>query len=104
MNDDINIDLDKDLNELAVVLSKMSNPNEISQFLKEICSPAECKSLASRWQLMKLLEQGDTQRAIAAKLHLSLCKITRGAKFFKEEESILRREVQKVTQRKKNKV
>jgi hypothetical protein len=41
MNDDINIDLDKDLNELAVVLSKMSNPNEISQFLKEICSPAE---------------------------------------------------------------
>lgn len=101
MNNDLHVDLDKDFQELALALSKMSNPEEISQFLSEICSPAECKSIASRWQLMKLLEQGETQRAIANKLHLSLCKITRGAKYLKDEKSILRREVQKVTRKKK---
>ncbi|MBO7299674.1 MAG: transcriptional regulator, partial [Kiritimatiellae bacterium] len=96
-----NIDLDKDFNELAIALSKMSDPEEISQFLREICSPAECKSIASRWQLMKLLELGETQRAIAKKLHLSLCKITRGAKYLKDESSLLRREVKKVTEKRK---
>lgn len=101
MNDDLQIDLDKDFNELAFALSKMSSPAEISQFLSEICSPAECRSIASRWQLMKLLEQGETQRAIANKLHLSLCKITRGAKYLKDENSVLRREVQKVACKKK---
>lgn len=102
MNNDLHVDLEKDFKELAVALSKMSNSEEISQFLREICSPAECKSIASRWQLMKLLEQGETQRSIANKLHLSLCKITRGAKYLKDEKSVLRREVKKFT-RKKNK-
>lgn len=101
MNNDLQLDLDKDFKELALSLSKMSNPEEVSQFLSEICSPAECKSIASRWQLMKLLEQGETQRAIASKLHLSLCKITRGAKFLKDTNSVLRREVQKVTRKKR---
>lgn len=101
MNSDLYVDLDKDFRELAIALSKMSDPNEISQFLREICSVAECNSIASRWQLMKLLEQGETQRAIASKLHLSLCKITRGAKFLKDPNSVLRREVQKVSHKKK---
>ncbi|MCK7512132.1 MAG: trp operon repressor [Desulfobacterales bacterium] len=33
-----------------------------------------------RWQLLKDLHDGMTQRSIAARYHISLCKITRGSK------------------------
>jgi TrpR family trp operon transcriptional repressor len=102
MNKNFNDDFNADFQELAIALSKMSSPKEISQFLNEICSPAECQSIALRWRLMKLLSLGETQRAIASKLHISLCKITRGARYLKDENSVLRREINKVSHKKKN--
>ena len=37
--------------------------------------------------------QGELQRAIARELGLSLCKITRGAKYARDEDSLFRRAV-----------
>lgn len=46
--------------------------------------------LVKRWQLMEELIAGKTQRAIAADLGVSLCKITRGAKVLKQKKSTSR--------------
>lgn len=74
--------------ELCSALCDISSPNEMGDFLKEILTAAEIKDLALRWELMRRLKKGETQRQIAAELGISLCKITRGAKILKQNHSI----------------
>jgi TrpR family trp operon transcriptional repressor len=38
---------------------------------------------------MKKLKEGESQRNIAKELHVSLCKITRGAKILKQPDGII---------------
>jgi TrpR family trp operon transcriptional repressor len=76
------------LNEVCSVLCKIDDPEQMRAFLKEILTPAECRDLSLRWELMKMLEAGVPQRQIAHELGVSLCKITRGAKILKQDHSI----------------
>jgi len=62
----------------------------VEQFLREILTPSEAADLGSRWELLKRLEAGESQRHIAAELGLSLCKITRGSRELKKPGSTLR--------------
>ena len=65
----------------------------IERFLAELFTPSECVELSKRWALMRELLAGKSQRAIARELGLSLCKITRGAKYARDEDSLFRRAV-----------
>ena len=67
------------LRELAGVLAGMQDPQEIYEALYALLTPTEREKIALRWRLVCLLEKGMTQRAIAAELGISLCKITRGS-------------------------
>ena len=58
------------------------------RFFDEIFTSAERRDLALRWNLMKLLHAGVPQRRIAAKLGVSLCKITRGSRVLKGRGSV----------------
>jgi len=58
------------------------------RFLQELLSEKEMEHVVCRWRLMKDLYKGETQRFIAKKYGISLCKITRGAKVLKDEGSI----------------
>ena len=78
------------IKEIAGRLGKIDNPEMIERFFREILTPKEVKDLSSRWELVKLLEEGVSQREIARRLHLSLCKITRGARELKKPVSALR--------------
>ncbi len=78
-------------NEVAAILSKMNSAEEVAKFLDEMLTGAELHDLQMRWELLKLLRDGVPQRAIASKLHISLCKITRGAKILKNDSSVVRR-------------
>lgn len=82
---------EKSLLEVASALSKMESPEEIRRFLGEICTESECRDIALRWHLMKMLADGVPQRTISKELGLSLCKITRGSKYMKDATSIFRR-------------
>lgn len=62
----------------------------MEKFLREIFTPGELHDLALRWELMRRLSQGVPQRQIAGEMGISLCKITRGAKILKAENSITR--------------
>lgn len=85
------------LNEIAGFLAKMSE-QEVRKFLDEILTSSEVSTLAKRWRIMKMLSQGVSQRVIAKKLNVSLCKVTRGAKILKDEESVSRNLIQGVNE------
>lgn len=79
------------LMEVAEAFAAMKSPAEVRRFLGEICTDSECRDIALRWHLMKQLAGGVPQRTIAKDLGLSLCKITRGSKYVKDETSIFRK-------------
>ncbi len=82
---------EKEWSELSSVLSSLQTKEEVSRFLREICTTKECVDFAKRWALMKELLSGVPQRTIARNLQTSLCKITRGVQYCKSSDSILRR-------------
>lgn len=69
----------------------VTDPRELEKFLSELLTPTELHDLVLRWKLLELLEQGVSQRKVAAKLGISLCKITRGAKILKRQDSVAAR-------------
>lgn len=74
--------------DLTRILAGMTDPSEMEKFLREILTEKEISDLRLRWQLLKELHAGDPQRKIAAKHGISLCKITRGSRILKAEDSI----------------
>ena len=81
--------------EAAVLVT---DPREMETFLSELLTPAELHDLVLRWELLELLERGVSQRKVAAKLGISLCKITRGAKILKRSGSVAARVLAQVKQ------
>jgi TrpR family trp operon transcriptional repressor len=75
------------LTEISKVLAKTNDPKLVEGFLKSILTPKEADEISSRWSLVCLLDDGMSQRKIAKKLHVSLCKITRGSRELKKTNS-----------------
>lgn len=80
--------IDQDL--LKAVLS-LDTLEDIELFFEEIFTPAELDDISLRWKLLKDLNQGMTQRKIAQKYGISLCKITRGSKVLKNKDSLVKK-------------
>lgn len=74
--------------ELVKAFSIIDNERDMEKFLAEILTESELEALVFRWRLMKDLYHGETQRHIAEKHHISLCKITRGSKILKDKNAI----------------
>ena len=72
------------------IITEISSEEEMNKFFEEIFTTKEKYDLALRWRLMKDLYNSVPQREIAHNLGISLCKITRGSKILKQEESICR--------------
>jgi TrpR family trp operon transcriptional repressor len=77
--------------EMSGLLSSLGDAEDLHEFLTEILTPTEVTEIARRWRLVKLLHEGLPQREVAARLHLSLCKITRGSKELKRPGSAFKR-------------
>ncbi len=77
--------------ELIKVFSEITDVGQMEAFLGEIFTPREIADIHLRWQLLKELHAGRTQRSIAARHRMSLCKITRGSKVLKAENSLVRK-------------
>ena len=71
------------LNEALLLLK---NKNEVNDFLKDLCTPAELKALEERWSVAQLLyEDTLSYRDIATKLETSTTTVTRVARFLSNE-------------------
>ena len=77
------------LEAVASIAEKKNNLEELDLFFQEIFTPGEIADLCLRWKLLTDLEKGITQRKIAEKYRISLCKITRGSKILKKKDSIV---------------
>ena len=75
------------LDQIAGILAKIEDRRLIREFLICILTKYEIKEIAGRWELVKLLNEGMSQRRIAEQLGMSLCKITRGSKELKKRDS-----------------
>lgn len=75
------------LMEMSRVLSETNDSNLIYDFLQSLLTEYEVEEIGSRWKLVRLLDEGMSQRNIARALGLSLCKITRGSKELKKDDS-----------------
>ncbi len=87
------------LRELASVLSQL-DATEVYDVFQALLTPRERDKIALRWKLVCLLEKGVTQRAIAAKLGISLCKITRGSHELKFGPDSFRKAVRQAVEKK----
>ena len=74
--------------EIAGVFLSVKSVSDMSKFLGEIFTRRELRDIGLRWELMRMLHRGLTQRRIAADLGISLCKITRGARILKDPRSV----------------
>ncbi|MBI1813264.1 hypothetical protein HY285_04200 [Candidatus Peregrinibacteria bacterium] len=65
--------------ELYALIAAAKNKREVESLLNDLLTPQELASLAQRWQEIQLLARGIPQREIAAKIGVSISKITRGS-------------------------
>jgi TrpR family trp operon transcriptional repressor len=79
------------IGEIAEVLSRVEDPALIGDFLKSILTKRELAEVDGRWELVKRLARGESQRSIARHLGMSLCKITRGSRELKKRNSAFKR-------------
>ena len=84
-------DLENALREMCQLLSEHNDADFIYDFFGCLFTPAEMNDFAKRWLLVREIDKGTTQREIAKKFHISLCKITRGSRELKKDSSAFRR-------------
>jgi len=91
MDSNLHWDESRPLRELSKTLARCDDPRIIESFLLQLFTPSEVEEMGKRWALVCLLNEGMSQRTIAKELGLSLCKITRGSKELKKENSAFRK-------------
>jgi TrpR family trp operon transcriptional repressor len=67
-------------NELNRILSDISDPQLMAEFLEDLLTPAEYHDIVTRLQIVKQLDAGVPQRDIAQDLGVSISKVTRGSR------------------------
>lgn len=78
-------------NEICKILAECSTQKDAQEFLSCLCTPAERADFSKRWLSVKELYKGTPQREIAKKFNMSLCKITRGSKELRKENSAFKK-------------
>lgn len=66
--------------ELYQLILSMKKEPDLKNLLEDILTPQELLSIAERFQIIKALHAGKTQRRIAAELKTSIGKVTRGSR------------------------
>ena len=77
-----------DYEQLIEIFAHTTAKKEMFKLFEELFTQREKYDFALRWRLMRELHAGKTQRDIASRLGISLCKITRGSKVLKDEQSM----------------
>lgn len=82
---------DNDFSEICEIISKLNNKKDVGIVLGELLTQSELNDVIQRWNILKMLNDKESQRSISKNLSVSLCKVTRGAKVLKDEKSIMRK-------------
>lgn len=71
-----------DTDRLAEAIGTMSTPDEVASFLRDLCTHREVTEMASRWLIVRLLDEGLSYRDIADRTGASTATVTRVAQWF----------------------
>jgi TrpR family trp operon transcriptional repressor len=85
------VDVERALAEIYRVTALTTDEKCIADFFNCLFTPAERVDMAKRWLLVGEIIAGTSQREIARKLGLSLCKITRGSREVKKPDSAFKK-------------
>lgn len=72
--------VDRVFTELCGVVAATNGNREVAELFEALLTPAERHALAERWQIVKHLLGGATQREVSAKLGVGIATVTRGAR------------------------
>jgi len=81
--------------ELADVLAGVTETHDMQRLMQELLTPKELEDIGRRWQILKDLYAGISQREIAERHKMSLCKVTRGSKVLQSPGSVCKAMIEK---------
>lgn len=71
--------------DLVDALLSLRDRGEAQAFLADLCTPGEVKALSERWQVARLLDEGElSYREIAKTAQSSTATVVRVARFLKD--------------------
>lgn len=79
------------IRELCHLIIQSGDEKFLYDFFACLFTKPELKDIANRWLLVKEIDKGTTQREIAKRFGMSLCKITRGSKELNKTDSAFRK-------------
>ena len=71
------------LNDLADAFQSLRTSEEVTRFLRDLCTLPELEALAHRWQTARLVEQGVPYLEVAARVPTSTATVTRVAQWLR---------------------
>lgn len=69
------------MNELFAAILTLKTVEEAQAFFRDLLTVAELQEFANRWQIVKLLSQGNPYTVIAEQLNVSTATVTRVAQW-----------------------
>ena len=78
-------------NELNRVMKSARSRWELGGLLQQLLTPKEYSELSRRWQIVKLLIEGETQRAVQDKVKVAIATVERGAREVKYGSGIVQK-------------
>ena len=76
----------KKLKNLATAFLSIKDQTDMENFLRDLCTAEEVEELSSRWEVVLLLDKGDSYREIAKKTKVSTTTVTRIAQWLNNGE------------------
>lgn len=71
----------EDISELAAAIRTLRTVDEVTLFLRDLCTRAELEALSHRWQTARLLDEGVPYLEIAERVPTSTATVTRVAQW-----------------------
>jgi TrpR-related protein YerC/YecD len=75
-----------DVDDLCDALLSLRTRNEVSAFMRDVCSLHELEVLSHRWHAARLLDQGVPYAEVARRVHGSTATVTRVAHWLRHGE------------------
>ena len=72
--------------DLETAFTLLDTPEDVKEFLIDLCTPAELRALSERWHVAQILESSEkSYRDIQAETGVSTTTIGRVARFLRDE-------------------
>jgi TrpR-related protein YerC/YecD len=74
------------MRELSTAILALQTPEEVDNFLRDLCTIAELEAMAHRWAVARLLDAGLPYTEVARQTHASTTTVTRVAHWLRHGE------------------